>query len=91
MTDFNNFQNLNYLHKHDEIKFVIVGETDYEWAKSILSEHSLHLKVDAVIFSPVFGSVEPSKLAEWILRDNIPVRLQIQLHKHIWEPSRRGV
>lgn len=84
-------KNLGVLDRRDEIKFVIADEADYGWARDFLRAHRLTDIVDTVIFSPVFGELEPRVLSEWILRDRLPVRLGLQLHKFIWEPDTRGV
>ncbi|MBN4050065.1 radical SAM protein [Nitrospira defluvii] len=90
MSDAMHWANLNDLKKNDEIKFVIADEADYRWAKMILNTHqSLIGKI--IHFSPVFGEMNPSQLADWILKDRLPVRLQMQLHKYIWNPSMKGV
>jgi 7-carboxy-7-deazaguanine synthase len=86
-----NFDNLKALDRKDEIKFVVADERDYQWARAFLAEHRLSEIVDTVIFSPVFGELEPRQLANWILRDRLPVRLGLQLHKFIWDPDTRGV
>lgn len=84
-------KNLEALDRKDEIKFVIADESDYAWAREFLLQHRLPDIVNNVIFSPVFGELEPRALGEWILRDRLPVRLGLQLHKFIWEPAMRGV
>jgi 7-carboxy-7-deazaguanine synthase len=85
----NRWENLEYLNSHDEIKFVLCGEQDYGWAKEIMTERRLAL-VCPVLFSPAYGELDPAALAEWILRDRLPVRMQIQLHKVLWgeQPGR---
>jgi 7-carboxy-7-deazaguanine synthase len=75
--------NLEHLNRHDEIKFVLCDEADYQWAKQVMKEHSL-AKRCAVLFSPAQGQLAAKDLAEWILRDRLPVRLQVQLHKLLW-------
>lgn len=85
------FANLAALEPKDQLKFVILDERDYEYAREILAKHDLQKLVDDVIFSPVFGQLHPRQLAEWILRDGLEVRLGLQLHKFIWEPEARGV
>ncbi|ADE10763.1 7-carboxy-7-deazaguanine synthase QueE [Sideroxydans lithotrophicus] len=75
--------NLQHLGRHDEIKFVLCGEADYQWAKQVMQEHALAQRC-AVLFSPAQGQLAPTELAEWILRDRLPVRLQVQLHKLLW-------
>jgi len=83
--------NLQLLRPQDEVKFVIASRNDYEWARRMLSEHQLAENVASVLMSPAFGVLNPQLLAEWILEDRLPVRLQLQLNKYIWEPTRRGV
>jgi len=85
------FENLEALERKDQIKFVILDENDYHYARQFLTDHRLHGCVDEVIFSPVFGEMQPRRLAEWILRDGLEVRLGLQLHKFIWDPDARGV
>jgi len=90
MDRLNNLDNLQYLDRKDQIKFVVANRRDYEWAKQMMAEHALAEKAQA-LFSPVFGELHPRELAEWILADRLPVRLQIQLHKYLWDPDQRGV
>jgi 7-carboxy-7-deazaguanine synthase len=85
------FDNLTSLERKDQIKFVILNEKDYDYARSFLVRHDLHQYVDEVIFSPVFDQLSPQTLAEWILRDDLEVRLGLQIHKFIWGPEARGV
>ncbi len=84
------WDNLNHLKKNDEVKFVIADEADYRWAKRVLAQHQT-LSGKIIHFSPVFGEMDPRQLADWILKDRLPVRLQMQLHKIIWDPSMKGV
>jgi len=86
----NRWENIGLLAPGDEVKFVIADETDYIWAKDIVSRHSLSARC-TVLFSPVFGKIENRALAEWILRDRLPVLFQLQMHKYIWDPTARGV
>lgn len=79
----NLWSNLDHLNLHDEIKFVLCDEADYLWAKQILQERALTQRCD-VLFSPAQGQLAAKDLAEWILRDQLPVRLQVQLHKLLW-------
>ena len=79
----NLLSNLEYLNPQDEIKFVLCDEADYQWAKQVMSEHQLSQRC-AVLFSPAQGQLAPKALAEWILRDHLQVRLQVQLHKILW-------
>ena len=90
MLEKNCWDNLKSLKPTDEIKFVLNDRNDYEWARGVLRERRLdHLAT--VLVSPVFGVLEGRELAEWILQDELNVRLQLQLHKLIWSPERRGV
>jgi len=79
----NNWRNLDCLTQHDEIKFVICDESDYRWACEIIQNKQLPQKCP-ILFSPVHGSLSPATLADWILRDQLPVRMQLQLHKLLW-------
>jgi len=79
----NRWENLALLHAHDEIKFVLCDEADYQWAKELIVALQLAEKCP-VLLSPVHGTVNSTHLAEWILRDRLPVRLQVQLHKILW-------
>jgi 7-carboxy-7-deazaguanine synthase len=83
----NVWNNLTALRAHDEIKFVLMDEADYQWAKHILQQHALN-KMCGVLFAPVQGALSPTQLADWILQDRLPVRLQIQLHKLLWGDAR---
>jgi len=84
-------ENLEALERKDQLKFVILDENDYRYAREFLARHNVRGRVDEVIFAPVFGQLPPRTLAEWILHDGLEVRLGLQLHKFIWEPERRGV
>ena len=81
----NRWENLAHLTTHDEVKFVIADETDYLWARALLAERQLNQHCP-ILFSPVHGSAA-SDLAEWILRDRLPVRMQLQLHKILWNDA----
>lgn len=87
----NRFENCSVLTKRDEVKCVIGSREDYEWAKARIEEFGLAEKCAAVLFSPVFGKVDPKDIVEWLLEDKLPVRFQLQMHKFIWEPRARGV
>lgn len=82
----NCWRNLVLLTPRDEVKFVLADETDYHWAKQMMIEHRIHQRCP-VLFSPVWGQVDPTQLAQWILRDGLPVRMQIQLHKLLWKEA----
>lgn len=75
--------NIERLKAKDEVKFVLCDVTDYQWAKQVLTERAITEKC-AVLFSPVYSQLQPRDLAEWILADKLPVRMQIQLHKILW-------
>lgn len=85
----NRWENLEHLGSGDQVKFVIDGPDDYEWARELLVRHRLSDRFE-VLFSPVHGSLSPRQLADWILEDRLPVRMQVQLHKYLWgeEPGR---
>jgi len=77
------WENLNYLKKTDEVKFVLCSRADYDWAKQILAQYNLAEKC-SVLFSPVYSQINPTELANWVLADKLPVRMQLQLHKILW-------
>ena len=79
----NLWANLDYLTPQDELKFVLCDEKDYQWATETIKSHDLDQKCP-ILFSPVHGELDPALLAAWILRDHLPVRLQIQMHKLLW-------
>ena len=83
----NRWGNLAHLNPHDEVKIVLCDEADYVWARQVLSEHALDRKC-TVLLAPVQGKLSPTDLAEWILRDHLPVRMQVQLHKLLWGDER---
>ncbi len=96
-------ENLETLSQHDEIKFVLSGRSDYEFARDFTLRHDLARRVNAVLFSPAFRKdatgardasnclLDPQELAEWMLEDNVPARLGLQIHKLIWDPALKGV
>lgn len=86
----NNYDNLSQLTLKDEVKFVILNRADYDWSKKILNQYSIHKKTP-VLFSPVYEKLDLKDLAKWVLEDNLPVRLQTQLHKVIWSKDAIGV
>ena len=79
----NLWENKAYLLAHDQIKFVICGHADYEWAKEMLKLHRFTDRCQ-VLFSPSHGQMNPTDLANWIVNDQLPIRFQIQLHKYLW-------
>jgi 7-carboxy-7-deazaguanine synthase len=96
-------ENLDSLVPQDEVKFVISNRLDYEFARDFVARHRLGSLVNAVLFSPAFRKdasgardtshclLDPRELAEWILADDVPARLGLQLHKFIWDPAVKGV
>ena len=84
MSKLNNFDNVNYITKNDDIKFVIASKNDYEWSKKIITQYKLSEKTENILMSVVFGTVELKDLAEWIKKSGLKARLQIQLQKVIW-------
>ena len=87
----NCWENLDRLAPHDEVKFVIKDRADYDYAVDVLRKYDLPKRCAAILFSPVHGVMDPKTLAEWMLADRLPVRMQLQLHKFIWSPTQRGV
>jgi 7-carboxy-7-deazaguanine synthase len=87
----NLFSNVEHLTPRDEVKFVLGSREDYEWSRARLEEYHLDQKCHAVLFSPIFGRIDPREIVEWILADQLPVRFQLQMHKFIWTPTQRGV
>jgi 7-carboxy-7-deazaguanine synthase len=87
----NHWPNLERLRPTDEIKFVIADRADYDYARDVVARCDLPSRAAAVLFSPVHGVLAPKTLAEWILADRLPVRLQLQVHKYVWGADVRGV
>ena len=85
----NLWENLDRLGPDDEVKFVVRDRADYDWAVAVISERDLAQR--KLLFAPVWGGLEPQELASWMLEDNVPARLQVQLHKYIWSPNASGV
>jgi 7-carboxy-7-deazaguanine synthase len=88
--DNNRWQNLEVLKPTDEIKFVIASRHDFDWTARTIRSHRLDERC-VVLLSPAFGAVTPLDLATWLLDSGLQVRMQLQLHKHIWDPQARGV
>jgi 7-carboxy-7-deazaguanine synthase len=87
----NRWENLDLIGQGDEVKFVVKDRADYEYARDVIARHELGVRAGAVLVSPVHGVQDPRELAEWVLGDRLPVRLQLQLHKFLWPPDTRGV
>lgn len=86
----NLYENLEYLKPNDELKFVIGNREDYDWSVSKLKQYNLQGKC-IILFSVVFGNLEPVDLVNWILEDKLDARFQLQMHKYIWHPQTKGV
>ena len=91
MSSLNNYENLLLINAQDEVKFVLASRTDYLWAKQIVEQYQLINSCKAVLFSCVFNQLAFADLAEWILEDRLDVKMQLQMHKFIWDPMARGV
>lgn len=91
MAHKNDWSNLERLREHDEVKFVLSDRHDYEYAKQICMKHQLWKRKTPVLLSPSFNELEAKELVEWILADQLPVRLNMQVHKFIWSPETQGV
>lgn len=87
----NDWSNLERLRPHDEVKFVVQDRADYEFARDVIARFRLAERAAAVHLSPVHGALDPRELSSWVLADRLPARVQLQLHKYIWEPGTRGV
>jgi 7-carboxy-7-deazaguanine synthase len=89
--DRNLWPNVEHLTSRDEVKFVIGSREDYDWSRGQIERHRLAERCHAVLFSPIFGRIDPRQIVEWILADKLEVRFQLQMHKFIWAPTQRGV
>jgi 7-carboxy-7-deazaguanine synthase len=87
----NLWSNISRLTGRDEVKFVIGSREDYEWSRERMREHALSQRCRAVLFSPIFGRIQPREIVEWMLADKLEARFQLQMHKFIWSPTARGV
>jgi len=90
MEDKNLWSNIKLLKKNDQVKFVIGNRKDYDWTKKIIKKYKLIDNFE-VLLSPVFEKIESKSIVDWIIKDNLNVRFQIQLHKAIWDPEKTGV
>ena len=86
----NNLDNLKLLAPHDEVKFVILDRQDYDWSRDLIKKHKIN-ETASILFSPVYDKLELKEMVKWILEDRLPVRLQTQLHKIIWNKETQGV
>ncbi len=82
-------KNFDFLKETDQIKFVLMDESDYQWAKDIIVSNKLLDKYNNILMSPAYGELSPKSLVTWVLNDNLPVRVQLQIHKYIWAPDER--
>jgi 7-carboxy-7-deazaguanine synthase len=87
----NLWSNIDHLTSRDEVKFVIGSREDYEWSRERVLQLDLNKQCHAILFSPIFGRIDPREIVEWILADRLDVRFQLQMHKFIWTPTQRGV
>jgi 7-carboxy-7-deazaguanine synthase len=87
----NRSQNIPLLTRHDEVKVVLLDRADYEWAKEVILRERLHERVREVLLSAVHGKLDTRHLVDWVLNDQLPVRVQPQLHKYIWGADAQGV
>ncbi len=87
----NRWSNLEHITPRDELKFVLVDRADYEFMRDVIRDRSLAVRTPHLLASTVFGRLKPSELVRWVLADGLPVRVQLQLHKHIWPPDAQGV
>src|SRR4029453_7657418 len=87
----NLWSNIDNLTRRDEVKFVMGSREDYEWSRDKVERYNLPSRCHAVLFSPIFGRIDPREIVDWILADKLNVRFQLQMHKFIWSPTQRGV
>ncbi len=87
----NRYENLALLGARDQVKFVLADRLDYEWARELIVREQLQTKAGEVLLSPVHGELPPKELVTWMLEDALPARMQLQLHKYIWDPAAQGV
>lgn len=90
MSEHNLWSNIDELRATDEVKFVVRDRADFDWAAETMTRYGIDRRCP-VLLSPVFGDLEPVELARWILDEKLPVRMQLQMHKYVWEPTARGV
>jgi len=91
VSDKNDWSNIDNLRTTDEIKFVVLDRADYEWTKQTIKKYSLFSKVDNVLISTVWDRLSPDELIAWMVKDKLPARLNLQIHKYIWDPEMRGI
>jgi 7-carboxy-7-deazaguanine synthase len=91
MESHNDFRNVEYLTRGDEVKFVVADREDFDWGCDVIRRYDLMDRVGTILFAPVYQRLSYDRLAEWVLQCGLPVRLQLQLHKIIWPHIQRGV
>ncbi|MFN2542583.1 MAG: radical SAM protein [Chthoniobacterales bacterium] len=89
--DKNLWSNIEHLTALDEVKFVIGSREDYDWSCDKIRRFNLTKRCHAILFSPIFGRIDPRQIVDWMLADKLDVRFQLQMHKFIWSPTQRGV
>jgi 7-carboxy-7-deazaguanine synthase len=87
----NRWSNLDFLTPRDEIKFVLKDRADYEWMRDVIRERDLARRTPTLLASTVFGALATRDLVAWVLEDELPVRVQLQMHKYVWPPDATGV
>jgi 7-carboxy-7-deazaguanine synthase len=88
--DRNDYRVLESMNENDELKFVVGSREDYEWTRAQVRERNLSDRPFGILYSTVYGKLSPTQLAEWLIQDRLPGRLQLQLHKYLWEPEARA-
>jgi 7-carboxy-7-deazaguanine synthase len=91
MSNRNRYENIEYLTNADEVKFVVCDRTDFDWACEVIRRYNLPSRVGTILLSPVYGELPYDQLARWLLDCDLPVRMQLQMHKLIWPDAKRGV
>lgn len=89
-SDRNDLRVLESMNENDELKFVIGSREDYEWTRRMVKEHHLGERPYGILYSTVYGKLSPTDLATWVIADKLPGRMQLQLHKYLWDPNARG-
>ena len=86
----NDWSNMAHLRPHHEVKFVVASRRDFDWAVDVVREHALHTRCH-VLFSPAWGEIDAAELSDWLIETKVPARLNVQLHKYLWDADARGV
>ena len=90
VSEYMNWENIQHLSRHDQVKFVLSSRRDYEWARDVMARYPELNELEALL-SVAFGALEAKDVVKWMLDDKLKVRFQLQIHKHIWDPKARGV